>query len=118
MKIDCSPEQNKLWHASLFEPMLHYSKLGSRQLFKILGIGIIAITNRGGMLEEDISVKSVVICCHPIFLSVSSAAFGLAIGVGGIDCDLRGEKGVEIEGKREASQEIKYCFNKMKTRHS
>ena len=99
MKIDCSPEQNKLWHASLFEPMLHYSKHVSLQLFKILGIGIIAITNRGGRLGEDISVKSVVICCHPIFLSVSSAAFGLATGVGGIDCDSRGEERSEDRGK-------------------
>ena len=90
MKIDCSPEQNKLWHASLFEQMLHYSKHASQQQFRILGIGIIAITNRGGMLGGDISVKSAVICCHPIFLSVSSVAFGLAIGVGGIDCDLGG----------------------------
>jgi hypothetical protein len=67
MKIDCSPEQNRLWHVNLFEPMLHYSKYASLQLFKILGIGILAITNRGGTLEEDISVESVVMCCHHVF---------------------------------------------------
>jgi hypothetical protein len=82
MKSDCSPEQNRLWHASLFQQMLHYIEHGLQQLFKTLGIGIIAITNRGGMLGEDISAKSVVTRCDRISGSVSSAAFRLAIGVG------------------------------------
>jgi hypothetical protein len=86
-KTDCSPEHSSSWNASLIESMLYHSKHGSPQQFKILGIGIIAITTRGVLSVEGINAKSVVTRCHRISMSVGSAIFGLAIGVGGIDCD-------------------------------